>query len=249
MNPVMLRVYDEGKKGATAFFRNRPFLDTLLEALRQLQRPQVRIFVHAASVGAEPYSLALRHLHRTPRTFELQIVASDASSGFVEIARAGRYPTQLLPGLTDEEQSWFEQFPDELLVPDAAKALVQFIPPMNFVHDRPAGQFDAVLIMNALTYVSAAEQRAAIALAAEYTNILALTAFHPDSIRTDLEPAGFTPVMTNHAAIHQAWGDRLTTQPIDPASPEYSWRLPPYSTDHPDFAYRFGSIFQRYSKR
>jgi hypothetical protein len=249
MKPVMLRVYDDGKKGATAFFRNRPFLHTLMEALGQLQRPKVRIFVHAASVGAEPYSLALTHLHRNPGEFELQIVASDASTGFIEMARAGRYPVQLMPGLTDEERSWFEQSPGELRVPDAAKAMVRFLPPMNFVHDRPEGQFDAVLIMNALTYVSAAEQCAAIALAAEHTNLLALTAFHPDSIRADLEPAGFTPVMTNHAAIHQAWGDRLTTLPIDPASPEYSWRLPPYSTDHPDFAYRFGSIFQRCSER
>jgi CheR methyltransferase, SAM binding domain len=245
MEPVMLRVYDDGKKGATAFFRNRPFLDTLLEVLHQLQRPKLRIFVHAASIGAEPYSLALRHLHRHPAAFDLQIVASDASKGFLDVARAGRYPPQLLPGLTDEERSWFEQSPGELQVPDAAKMMVQFLPPMNLVCDRPEGRFDAVLIMNALTYVSTAEQHAAIALAAEYTDVLALTAFHPDNIRADLEHVGFRPVMENHAAIHQAWGDRLTTRPIDPASPEYSWRLPPYGTDNPDYAYRFGSIFQR----
>lgn len=241
----MLRVYDDRKKGATAFFRNRPFLDTLLETLRQPHRPRLRIFVHAASIGAEPYSLALRHLHRAPGSLDLQILATDASPGFLETARAGRYPAQLLPGLTDEEQTWFEQSPGELRVPDAAKALVQFLPPMNFVHDRPEGQFDAVLIMNALTYVSASEQRAAIALAAQCTDLLALTAFHPDTIRADLEPLGFRPVMTNHETIHRAWGDRLTTRPIDPASPEYSWRLPPYSTEHADFAYRFGTIFQR----
>ena len=61
----MLRVYQGGSKGATAFFRNRLLLATLMDELAALGRPRVSILVHAASIGAEPYSLALWHLNHT----------------------------------------------------------------------------------------------------------------------------------------------------------------------------------------
>jgi len=124
--------------------------------------------------------------------------------------------------------------------------MVEFLPPMDFVRQRPEGRFDAVLIMNALTYVTPAEQHLAVAGAAESSrSLLALTAFHPDSIRSDIDAVAFEPVMTNHQLIHESWGDRLTDKPIDPRSQEYSWRLPRYDSGQADAAWRFGALFRR----
>jgi hypothetical protein len=117
---------------------------------------------------------------------------------------------------------------------------------MSFVTDAPEGEFDAVLVMNALTYVSPAEQTAALTLCAGYCRPwLGLTAFHPDSIMTDQTGLGFTPYLGKHREIHEAWGDRLAPGPVTPDRPDYSWRLPPYETASADFAYRYGALFQR----
>jgi hypothetical protein len=114
------------------------------------------------------------------------------------------------------------------------------------VRARPDGDFDAVMIMNALTYVSAAEQTLAIRQAASQArSLLAFTAFHPDSIRADIEGTGFEPLMVNHEAIHNGWGDRLAAGPVDRSSSAYSWKLPPYDRGHADCAWRYGAIFRR----
>jgi chemotaxis methyl-accepting protein methylase len=248
MDPVMLRVYDGPHKGATAFFRNRPLLQTLMEELAALGKRQVRVFIHAASIGAEPYSLALWHLHRGAGAFELEIHATDINAHFLELARKGEYPADLARGLTAVEREWFEPAGAVVRVPDAAKAMVRFLPPMDFVRDRPEGRFDLLMILNALTYVTPDEQRVAIANAADNAeSLLALTAFHPDQIRAHLTAVNFHPLLRNHEAIHNGWGDRLTDRHIDPASSEYSWRLPRYSTDAADYAYRFGALFRRQS--
>jgi hypothetical protein len=246
----MIRAYNDGHKGATAFFRNRPFLDELFAALRPLRKHKISILVHACSVGAEPYSLALWWLHRVlpgwSEAAALEIVSTDVDAAFLSYAQQGRYPAQVLSGMSAEEQSWFETSAGGISVPDAARKLVRFLPPMSFVDGAPEGQFDATLVMNALTYVSASEQSKAIAQWSSYTrHVLAITAFHPDSIMQDLVRIGFAPHMNGHRQIHEAWGDRLAPGPVLPSSPDYSWRLPPYDVSPSDYAYRYGAIFQR----
>jgi chemotaxis methyl-accepting protein methylase len=246
MEPVMLRVYNGANKGATAFFRNRPLLSTLMQELAALEQPRVSVLVHASSIGAEPYSLALWHLAHSASSFELAIHATDIDAQFLAMAQKGEYPADLSRGLTAVEKSWFESHGNVLRVPAAARSMVNFLPPMNFVRQRPEGHYDAVLIMNALTYVTPAEQRLAIAGAAQSSrSLLALTAFHPDSIRADIEAVNFEPVMASHQLIHESWGDRLTDNPIDPGSQEYSWRLPRYDGSRVDAAWRFGALFRR----
>lgn len=55
VDPIMIRAYNDGHKGATAFFRNRPFLDTFFSILKSRCAGRIKILVHASSVGAEPY--------------------------------------------------------------------------------------------------------------------------------------------------------------------------------------------------
>lgn len=247
--PFMLRVYNDGHKGATAFFRNRPFLQTLFDSPALAHKQHISIFVHACSIGAEPYSLALWWLHQVkplrPDT-TLEIVATDIDMEFLQFALHGRYPAEILDGMTEEERAWFQVDGDSVLVPDDAYSLVRFITPMDFVSMGPAEQFDVVLIMNALTYVSPEEQATAIANAAGYArDVLCLTAFHPDSIRQDIERCGFFPLMHRHREIHEAWVERLSTEAVAPDDPDYSWKLPPYDDSREDYAARFGVIFTR----
>jgi chemotaxis methyl-accepting protein methylase len=246
---VMLRVYNDGHKGATAFFRNRPFLQTLFSEPTLSGKTHITIFVHACSIGAEPYSLALwwlRHILPTRPGATLDIVATDIDPEFLEVARHACYPEQILDGMTEQERSWFKKEGDAVMVPDEARALVRFVEPANFVSATLAEEVDVVLIMNALTYVTAQDQATALVHAAGYArHLLCLTAFHPDSIAEDAARIGFVPSMRNHQEIHDAWLERISDETVPPGHPDYSWRLPPYDTSHPDYAARFGVIFRR----
>lgn len=247
-DPVMIRAYHGEHKGATAFFRNRPFLQTLTQLLAGVCRQRCRILVHACSVGAEPYSLAMWWVnHVRPQSpLDIEILATDIDAEFLQFAGRGEYPASLLAGMTPREQGWFERSGENIRVPDEARRLVRFLEPRSFVDEGPGEEFDAVMVMNALTYVSPAEQQLALRrMASCARHALGLTAFHPDTIRADIEGSGFEPWMENHRQIHEAWGDRLAKGPVMPGTPEYSWRLPPYSAETPDYAYRFGAIFVR----
>jgi len=171
------------------------------------------------------------------------ITATDLNPSFLEAARAGVYPEVVLEGMTAEERSWFEPAgTGEVRVPDATRRQVEFLPPRSFLDPLDA-RYDAVLLLNALTYVSPAEQSLALQHAAAASrHLLALTAFHPDTIRADLGSAGFEPVLEDQRLIHEAWGDRLAPHPVPEDRPEYSWRLPPFDTAVPDRTYRFCSL-------
>ena len=248
VEPTMIRVYNGEHKGATAFFRNRPFLDALFSTLHRGAKRPIKILVHACSVGAEPYSLALWWLHRMLPLYGcsagIDIAATDVDPEFLGFARRGIFPAGVLTGMTSEEQDWFVRDGEEICIPPAASQLVRFLEPMSFVDGNPGEQFDAVLVMNALTYVTVEEQARTISRLADYTRqVLALTAFHPDSIRDDLVRSGFVPCMESHREIHDHWGDRLSKHPVLPGSPDYSWRLPPYDDTLADYAYRYGALF------
>ena len=246
--PVTIRTYAQGRKGATAFFRNRPFLQELTAILDTQRNGPCRVLFHACSVGAEPYSFALWCLRRglLGAPCGLEISATDIEPRFMAVAKRGVYPAAVLEGMTPEERSWFEPHPEGVRVPADGLAMVRFLPPTSFIDADPGVEFDAVLIMNALTYVTPVEQHTAILRAGGYTRrVLGLTAFHPDTIKEDVSAAGFAPVRRSQEAIHEAWGDRLTDDKIVPDSPEYSWRLPHYDARAADADYRFCSLFAR----
>ncbi len=247
--PVILRAYNDGHTGATAFFRNRPFLDALFDELGRIARPRYKILAHACSLGAEPYSIALWWLNSANAALRgaatLDVAATDVDSQFLEYAERGDYPETVLAGMTRREQSWFVRRGDSVAVPTKARRLVRFLAPSSFVEADIVEDFDAVLIMNALTYVSPEQQSATIRRWSAHCRLLGVTAFHPDSIRGDIDAIGFEPCDVNHREIHEAWGDRLAQAPVPRDRPDYSWRLPPYETSSPDYRYRYGALFRR----
>ncbi|MGZ0190008.1 MAG: CheR family methyltransferase [Alphaproteobacteria bacterium] len=106
IQPVRIRPTDGDLIGTTAFFRNRAFLFHFGEEIAKLSTPgrPVEIFVHACSIGAEVYSLAI-YLQTVHPTVDFRITSTDISGGFVEYARAAEYPGQAVEALTEQERS------------------------------------------------------------------------------------------------------------------------------------------------
>jgi hypothetical protein len=108
--------------------------------------------------------------------------------------------------------------------------MVGFLPSMSFLEPM-AQEFELLMVLNALTYVSESEQGLAIQRIADYnTRYLVLTAFHPDTIVVDLRKHGYFPVTDNIEAIHNGWHERIQPEPAATrGTAEHSWVLPPFS--------------------
>jgi chemotaxis methyl-accepting protein methylase len=242
-DPLMLRVHKDDKKGATAFFRNRSFLNIFVTRLAALEARPVNVLLQACSIGAEPYSIAAVALDRG---LDIAIATTDIEPEFIAFAKRAQYPEVVTASMMASEKKFFKPIGQGLVEVDAAlRAKVKFLPAQSLTDPMP-GTYDATLAMNVLTYVTPADQTRAIAtMAAATTHYLCLTAFHPDSIKSDIESVGFKPVMDDQALIHNAWGDRVRPGGAVLGTPEYSWVVPPYNTDCDDYAWRYGAIFQR----
>ncbi len=243
--PVMLRLYEGDKKGATAFFRNRIFLKTAVAQLKALGKPKVRVLFHACSGGAEPYSFAV---YAAMAGLEIEIDATDIVPSFVELAKMGEYPNVAVPGMLDEEKAYlhiddrqgiFKPRPDIM-------ARVNFLEPASFCDFTTEKRYDAVFIMNALTYVNRNQQTVAIRKAARIADhYLFMTSFHLDTIREDIDRVDFVPVADNAAQIHAGWGDRIRLAIPDTGDDSYNWAIPPYTAQVEDKDYKFCAIFAR----
>lgn len=248
---TMLRVYSGQQKGATAFFRNRPLLELVLARLRRAPRRRIKALFHAASIGAEPYSFAMAWWRRgLDRARPIDIFATDINPVFLEYARHATYPAEVLASCTEEERRGFEFAPEDSVRPvAAARAMVHVLPPCSFVEFVEADareSYDVVFLMNALTYVSEEEQAIALRRIAGYNHgMLVTTAFHPDTIRTDLIDNGYVPVTAEIEAIHNAWTERIRDGAApERGSPEYSWVLPPFSRIE-NYEYKYCSVFRK----
>lgn len=233
---MKLRVQYNGWNGATGFFRNRPLLDTITELLTG-ESP--RVLFHAVSIGAEAYSFAIycqmqgiccRALH-----------ATDISPEFLEIAKLAQYPSLIAQGLSEEEKRYFEPRGSVWSPIKAIRDAVTFLPACSFVDSDFNESYDVVFVMNALTYVTPDIQSRTIARVAKYnTRYLVLTAFHQQTIKSDLTRAGYVPVTDRQREIHTAWKDRILAH----GQVEHTWQLPTYS-EIADFDYKYCAIFRK----
>jgi chemotaxis methyl-accepting protein methylase len=239
----MLRVYKGDKKGATAFFRNREFLNTIISLLKAEGLAAPAVFFHACSIGAEPYSFAAT---AKASAFDVAIDATDIEPDFISHAQKAVYPADILGGMLDDEKQCFEVTGQgEIKLRDDLRASVNFVPAQSITAPL-AKSYDAVFAMNVLTYLPPKLQTEAIAtMAKSARKYLCVTAFHPDQIKADMEAAGFAPVLDTQAAIHNAWGDRVRPNGARAGTPEYSWVVPPYNTDAADYCWRYCAIFGR----
>jgi chemotaxis methyl-accepting protein methylase len=176
----------EGERiGTTAFFRNPPFLKTLVGLLRDVDRP--RVLFHGCSNGAEPYSFAV--VWTESGAGPIEIHATDVEPAFLKQAHSLSHPR----------------------LSASARAMVSFLAPSSVVSFQPSKPYDAVVCMNVLCYLSEAEQGAALSAMATYCDsLLCITAANPDVVRQELDRAGFAPVWENWLRIYYGWSDRLS---------------------------------------
>lgn len=245
---TMLRVYNGEQKGATAFFRNRPLLQTLSDLLQNYPSGKIRILFHAVSVGAEVYSFAIwsmmQGLHER---FDLEFFATDINQGFLDFARAARYPSVILQTMTPEEKAYFEDAGDGEISPlETVRSMVRFLPAMSYLDPLDEGMFDVVFVLNALTYVTEGQQAEAISRIAGYNSrYLVISAFHPDAIETQLRQNDYRPVPDNIEDIHNGWHERIRSDiTAGRGTDAYSWALQPFSPIE-GYQYRLCAIFEQ----
>ncbi len=140
-----------------------------LESASEGKRPhRVRIWSAGCSTGEEPFSLAMLLASFFPRTWDLEIWATDLSTKALARARAGVWPLarsrEIPPALlkafmlrgTGPEEGKMKAGPE-------LRALVR-LDRLNLAGDNwpPEGPFDAILCRNVLIYFDAEGKRRAI---------------------------------------------------------------------------------------
>jgi chemotaxis protein methyltransferase CheR len=155
--------------GQFEFLKER-VLPAWLEDAAQGKRPRrLRIWSAGCSTGEEPFSLAMLLASFFPKTWDLEILATDLSTKALARARAGVWPLErsreippellkayMLRG-TGPEDGKMKAGPE-------LRALVRF-ERLNLAGDNwpPDGPFDAILCRNVLIYFDAGGKRRAVA--------------------------------------------------------------------------------------
>jgi hypothetical protein len=249
--PVRLRAESKNAIGTTAFFRNRALLSVLLQRLAALQGTQISVLVHACSIGAEVWSLAIAtQLDPRLANKELLICASDLEPEFVAFAQRGIYPRAVLSGMQAAERACFDPLDDQnVQIKDALRGRVRFLPAESIAAFEPDRVFDVVVLLNALLYMPAADQSLVIDRVARYNrHLLVTTGFHFDRIKPDMLRNGYRPVGAAARAIHDGWLDRRRDVPLGaetiPGKIFHLWSLPPYR-EIEDFDYKYCALFEK----
>ena len=97
--------------GRTDFFRNPAFLRALVDLLRAEEAP--RVLVHAAAMGAEPYSLVMAA--RLAGLQDIRVEAADIEPSFLEMARREIYGDDCLDKVPAEARMFFLPGPEREL--------------------------------------------------------------------------------------------------------------------------------------
>lgn len=251
---VRMRPVDGQFVGTTAFFRNRAFISRFaaeIAATAPADRP-ADILVHACSIGAEVYSLALQ-LRIAHPSVDFRIQATDISPRFVQFAERGVYPKSALGGLTPEEKDYFDPLPSgDFAVGLQIRARMHFGPSGSFVDYAPGRMFDAVSVCNAMIYVTAEDQARALDRIAGYNrSVLAVTGGHASTIEADLVRNGYVAAMDGFDDVHAGWTDRQrgpNWRPDAEFAPHIHADpfLAPLDRE-PGWRYRHGTIFKKRS--
>lgn len=252
-NPVRLRAVTERSIGTTAFFRNRPLLEVLCEQMSALPSRRLNILVHAGSIGAEAWSLAIAAA-LAPRLskHDITVTVTDIEPQFLEYARIGQYPCEILEGMTFSEREFFTPVTDTTVaVGDTLRSRVRFLPASSVEDFRSSDMFDVVMLLNVLLYMPGELQSQVLDQVAVYNrHLLITTGFHFDRIKQDMLRNGYKPIGTQARAIHDGWQDRRKerTSPdeVIPGKIFHPWSLPPFG-EIADYEYKYCAIFEKSS--
>jgi chemotaxis methyl-accepting protein methylase len=144
----------------TRFFRDKDLWATLEDKILSKivdSSKTTRIWSAGCAVGPEPYSIAILMFDRLGHTNleRLHILATDLSQDFLEQARAGVYPHELLEEINpDKLRTYFKPITPELFqLSDYIRKRVVF-KKHDLRESPPSHGFDLILCRNVLIYFS-----------------------------------------------------------------------------------------------
>ncbi len=115
----------------------------------------VRVWIPGCATGEEVYSIAIlmrEQLDRQTNPPRLQIFATDIDDPALAVARAGRYPEQLLKGIsTERRERFFRSEGSSFVISNEIRELCIFSP-HSVVRDPPFSRMDLVSCRNLLIY-------------------------------------------------------------------------------------------------
>ncbi|MCX2721444.1 CheR family methyltransferase [Roseibium salinum] len=155
----------------TNFFRD----DDAFAALEQQVIPRlfeghdghntIRVWVPGCATGEEVYSLAIlirEHLDTLSIDPQVQVFAIDIDDQALTVARAGRYPVQLMAGVTPERRERFFKRDGETYVIGTEIREWCVFSPHNLIGDPPFSRMDLVSCRNLLIYLGSEAQHRVI---------------------------------------------------------------------------------------
>lgn len=114
----LVQLIDSISTNTTYFWRESDHfrvLGEIFDQWRSAGKSKVLIWCAAASMGQEPYTLAMESIEHLPAPqFEVKILATDVSTRVLDIARAGRYAGKDVSKLpADKRRKFFTELPIE----------------------------------------------------------------------------------------------------------------------------------------
>ncbi len=155
----------------TSFFRDAEAFD----ALEKVVVPRlfegrgaadaVRVWVPGCSTGEEVYSIAIllrEHMEKTTGSPRVTVFATDIDERALSVARAARYPSALMKGVSPERRErFFTNHSSSFVVAKAVRDLCVFSV-HSILRDPPFSRMDMISCRNLLIYFGADAQRQAL---------------------------------------------------------------------------------------
>ena len=186
--------------GVTSFFRDEDTFDLLkrdvIPRLFEGKRPDstIRVWVAGCATGEEAYSLAMllqEHIDSHPAPApHVQVFATDIDDAAISTARAGRYPSVLLQGLSEERRRRFfvQGSEGSYTVAKDLRAVCTFST-HSLTRDPPFSRIDLVSCRNLLIYLDTDLQAAVI------------PAFHYSLVPDGVLLLGSSETVSRHEAL------------------------------------------------
>ncbi len=136
------------------FFRNpevwERFAATVVRPLVKNQS-SVRVWSAGCSSGYEPYVIAML-FHEASPTVQVQILATDLDETILAVARAGRYPTALMAGVSPARRArFFTPTTDGFEIKPEIRAMTRFAR-HDLLRDPTGNNFDVIACRNVVIY-------------------------------------------------------------------------------------------------
>ena len=142
--------------GTTGFVRHRQPMERLLGIITPLPSETLRVLSAPCSIGCEPYSLAMiAEDIGFYKTRGLQIDGLDLSPAFVDAAREGIYPAEMVTRTVPLSlRGHFEPAADGMMrVDDELRARVNILPAQDLTAFTPEKPYDALIMLNLLVQI------------------------------------------------------------------------------------------------